>query len=1195
MAMRYSTLILLLALAVSLAQAQVTLEYQTTQPGLVSLGIYDGQGHLVRTLQSGKQQELGEYTLEWDGNDDNGNPCVPGQYELRGVVANLASKRQLTAGNPGNPACFTFDGKGAWNGHWGNPLALCSDDNAVYIQFSGEEAIGSLLKLDFEGNVQWKAHLWQGDGNGIQLAAATDGQYVYIAADVPAAGEDWQQRRSVVWRIKCDSGEYALWNGHGFFVGQPYTSGPIPFWEFLQGDMTTPPDVLGVEGGANVRGLAIQDGKLYVPLYRENKIEVWDAENPKLLSTIENLPKPQGIAVDTAGNLFVASETQVLKIVPAGAVSVAVPQGLVAPYGVALDAVGNLYVTDLGSSQQVKKFSAQGQLVWVSGKAGGRPWGGKHEPENFLMPAGLTVTKSGRIFVGENAVPRRALILDADGKLQKELMGTLDIGASIGIAADESDPTNVYCIQSYMNYLRTLNSIIRYKIDYDQETWQVDAYWAGYGTNVWPGQRSGLSLPDPRIIATGQSDLYVRHLGGRTYLCSGQLHNHGVWRVEGYRLIPAAAVGQMAMTLPVELDQGYTVDANCHIVARAGDRRQFTWHDADGDGLASEDEVTFAQFLDPNIPYHGHGSWGAYFDHQMNLYLPDEPGDGNVYKVPCTGVDDRGNPLYSWEQATVVLPTDSTFMAEAPYERFQPWDEEKAGQIYRKHVERIHLDTEGNVYGTTEIMGQDKGIGWASSTLRVKVGKWDPQGNLLWLVGDKATGFAKPGQFYTGKGVDGVIRGFVFFTDENGQSRIYTHDGLYAGSVPAADPYRGQFVEGEMLSIELCGARVFTHPQTGVDYYLAGDGAGLHFFKLEGLQDVERFVVPVDLTAASQGTVETGASAAAATHPLPTQGWEIVESAGDLDMVNLTAVAFGTPLYGALTATGGQMRVTYTQDGGLTWKAARMESDVELSNPFDVVFSDEKTGWLMGRFRVDPGQDRWNALLLKSDDAGATWKRVPLPPEVAACNLLRVWFDPHGHGWLFPYSYGAVARTADDGQTWQLVRLPPLSQGPSRSVGCYAFNPEHLVVGTNLGLLQQTRDGGATWTTLSTGIPDFDICGLWFADDEEGWAVGTKGRIMHTTDGGNTWTQQDSGVTNDLWRVQFVSPLEGYAVGGKPKVDVSGVLLHTADGGQTWRNVNPSSASLIGLCLLGPKYGWACGGRGGGYETPMMILRLAQQ
>jgi photosystem II stability/assembly factor-like uncharacterized protein len=1053
-----------------------------------------------------------------------------------------------------------------------------------------------MLKLDFDGHVQWKAHLFQGDGNGTQLAAATDGQYVYVAADNPTGKNGGRQ--CFVWRVLADNGDYANWNQHGFAVGQPYDEAPVPMWEFLKGPLTAPPDATGANGGANVRGLAVRNDLLYVPLYREDKIEVWDVSGtPKLASTIEDVAKPQGVAVDAAGNLYVASERHILKVTPDGKRGAVVATGLLAPYGVALDAAGNLYVTDLGRAQQVKKFSPAGALLWASGKAGGRPWAGRMEPESFLMPAGLAVTKNGRLFVGENALPRRSVILDAaTGKLWKELVGTLDIGAGVGFAVDEADPSSVYIKQPYGSYLRGLEGIVRYKIDYAKKTWRVDAYWIGMGAGAYQNNREGLALPDPRIVATGGSDYYVRHLGKYTYLCSGLGLNHGIWRVDGYNLTPSAAVGSMANALPVDVDQGYTLNAQHNTVTR-NDPRQFAWHDANGDGRASAAGVSFWQVLDPKLPMHAHGSWGAYFDRDMNFYYPDEPGDGNIYKVPCTGVDARGNPLYDWSKATVIVPAAQTFMAEAPYDRFQPWNKQMAGQMYRKHCERIKLDAAGNVFGTTEIMGADQGIGWASSTLAVKVGAWDAQGNLLWLAGSKAKAFAKPGQFYTGKGVDGTLRGFAFFTDENGQSRVYTHDGLYAGSL-LEDMYRGPAPGPNQVWIEYCGGRVFTHPQTGDDYFVAGDGAGLHFWKLLGLKDVQRFTAPVTLAAVGT-TVGVGVGTAVGTGPVATKGWEIVESAAELHTSNLTAIAFGSPLNGALVGEGPSPKVSYSADGGVTWKAAEIQSTNAVSNPSDVVFTSAQTAWA-GGIGMTPENKR-TTQLLQSTDGGAHWREVPLPAEVAALNVFRLWFAPNNRdGYLLPYSYGAIAKTSDGGQTWQVLRYPqipalaPCAHG-ARTVGLYAFDASHLLITTSCGLLVQTRDGGATWQALPVGPPDVDLSGISFVSEKEGWVSGAHGLIMHTADGGATWTRQISGFPGTLERIQFISPLEGYAVAIQPEIGVAGALLHTTDGGRSWKNVNPSASSLRGLAVLDADHAWACGGRGGsGGEPPITIVRYCR-
>jgi len=50
-------------------------------------------------------------------------------------------------------------------------------------------------------------------------------------------------------------------------------------------------------------------------------------------------------------------------------------------------------------------------------------------------------------------------------------------------------------------------------------------------------------------------------------------------------------------------------------------------------------------------------------------------------------------------------------------------------------------------------------------------------------------------------------------------------------------------------------------------------------------------------------------------------------------------------------------------------------------------------------------------------------------------------------------------------------------------------------------------------------------------DVNTGWAVGEGGIIVHTTDGGAYWTTQTSGTTERLIGVHFVDANTGWAVG----------------------------------------------------------------
>jgi serine/threonine-protein kinase len=69
------------------------------------------------------------------------------------------------------------------------------------------------------------------------------------------------------------------------------------------------------------------------------------------------LSGPAGVAVDTAGNLYVTdqSNNRVLKLAAGSATQTVLPfTGLNSPGGVAVDAAGNLYVTDSGNNRVLK-------------------------------------------------------------------------------------------------------------------------------------------------------------------------------------------------------------------------------------------------------------------------------------------------------------------------------------------------------------------------------------------------------------------------------------------------------------------------------------------------------------------------------------------------------------------------------------------------------------------------------------------------------------------------------------------------------------------------------------------------------------------------------------------------------------------------------------------------------------------------
>jgi hypothetical protein len=108
-------------------------------------------------------------------------------------------------------------------------------------------------------------------------------------------------------------------------------------------------------------------------------------------------------------------------------------------------------------------------------------------------------------------------------------------------------------------------------------------------------------------------------------------------------------------------------------------------------------------------------------------------------------------------------------------------------------------------------------------------------------------------------------------------------------------------------------------------------------------------------------------------------------------------------------------------------------------------------------------------------------------------------------------------------------------------------------------VILHTTDGGATWTSPSSGITALPY-GICFVDAMTGTVVGEYDggagtAIFRTTDGGATWTPQSIGTTNcfsmGLSSVSFSDADNGTAVGWEK--DTTGkyrpLILHTTTGG----------------------------------------------
>jgi sugar lactone lactonase YvrE len=122
---------------------------------------------------------------------------------------------------------------------------------------------------------------------------------------------------------------------------------------------------------------------------------------------------PLGVAVDPAGNVYVADEGNhaVRKITPAGDVSTLVSggAGLMGPAGIAVDGATNLYVVETGSHTIRKITPAGGVTILAGSPANEGSADGSGSDARFRWPWGITCDRAANLYVADygNATIRR--------------------------------------------------------------------------------------------------------------------------------------------------------------------------------------------------------------------------------------------------------------------------------------------------------------------------------------------------------------------------------------------------------------------------------------------------------------------------------------------------------------------------------------------------------------------------------------------------------------------------------------------------------------------------------------------------------------------------------------------------------------------------------------------------------------------
>lgn len=202
--------------------------------------------------------------------------------------------------------------------------------------------------------------------------------------------------------------------------------------------------------------------------------------------------------------------------------------------------------------------------------------------------------------------------------------------------------------------------------------------------------------------------------------------------------------------------------------------------------------------------------------------------------------------------------------------------------------------------------------------------------------------------------------------------------------------------------------------------------------------------------------------------------------------------------------------------------------------------------------------------LRRSDDAGATFRRLHVVNETRCSSPVSSLSFPSGNVGYFGLENGSVLRSDDGGDTVSSRTAVPGVVSGVRLVDLWFVAEGTGVAATSSGAIYRTTDGAVSWSPVHSGAGPLN--GLFFTDAANGYAVGPR-LLLRTTDGGVTWEQQamDGAPAVNLQDIRCGNETTCILTTG-----AGDQLIRTTDGGETAVSVTPSTPRIFAATFASP-------------------------
>jgi len=243
---------------------------------------------------------------------------------------------------------------------------------------------------------------------------------------------------------------------------------------------------------------------------------------------------------------------------------------------------------------------------------------------------------------------------------------------------------------------------------------------------------------------------------------------------------------------------------------------------------------------------------------------------------------------------------------------------------------------------------------------------------------------------------------------------------------------------------------------------------------------------------------------------------------------------------GSAWGPGGERGLYKTTDGGETWKKVLEISEntgvnnvkIDPSNP-DIMYATSEQRRRTWFTKIGGGPE---SAVYKSTDGGETWRKIMKGLPSVDIGGMGIDVSPVNPNVVYliveaAEAKGGFFRSTDKGESWDKMGDYTSSGQYYNEIYCDPKDVDKVYSTETVSRF--TKDGGKTWTTISTDGRHVDDHALWIDPADTGhYIIGGDGGIYETWDAGKTFDFKENLPITQFYRVNVDNALPFYNVYG---------------------------------------------------------------